>query len=119
MPVLVINTRVSLSVWLLSLLSVGLLVHLYHLSAANKSQQEEILQLRTKIEQLQEENQQLRDGTWTKVLLCATTAVGATSVMAGVATGAVAPTSLYQIATNILYRMFGTDSSTSTTKKLT
>ena len=82
----------SLSAWLLSVLCVGLLVHQYHLY----------------------ENQHLRDGsTWNKVVFCVTTANGITSIVAGVASGAFSPTSMYQAAINIFYQVFGIDSSTS------
>jgi hypothetical protein len=101
-------------VWLLSLLSVGLLVHQYHLSVENKSQQEEILRLRATIVHLQEENEYLRDGSsiWNKVVFCVTTANGITSIVAGIARGATVPTTPYQAANNILYQVFGIDLST-------
>ena len=189
----------SLSVWLLSLLSVGLLVHQHHLHVENKAQGEEILHLQSTIVQLQEEKQHLRgqnqylqeekqhlqedkqqlqkenqylqeekqrlqeekqhlqedkqqlqkenqylqeekqrlqeekqylqeekqrlqkdlqDGssTWNKVVFCVTTAHGVTSVVAGIAGGAVRPATLYQAATSLLYYIFGIDLSTSIPK---
>ena len=161
----------SLSVWLLSLLSVGLLVHQHHLHVENKAQGEEILHLQSTIVQHQEEKQHLRgqnqylqeekqhlqedkqqlqkenqylqeekqrlqeekqhlqeekqrlqkdlqDGssTWNKVVFCVTTAHGVTSVVAGIAGGAVRPATLYQAATSLLYYIFGIDLSTSIPK---
>ena len=102
---------VSLSVWLLSLLSVGLMVHQYHLYVENKAQREEILHLRSIIVQLQEEIQHLRgENTWSKVVFY--TAHG---VMAGIAGGA-KPTTLYQAASSSLYYIFGIDLSTNIPK---
>ena len=103
----------SLSAWLLSVLCVGLLVHQYHLSE-NMHLRATIVQLQNENQQLQNENQHLRDGsTWNKVVFCVTTANGITSIVAGVASGAFSPTSMYQAAINIFYQVFGIDSSTS------
>ena len=103
----------NLSVWLLSLLSVGLMVHQYHLYVENKAQREEILHLRSIIVQLQEEKQHLRgENTWSKVVFCVTTAQG---VVAGIAGGA-KPTILYQAASSLLYYIFGIDLSTNIPK---
>ena len=49
-------------------------------------------------------------------MFCVTTAYGVTSVVAGIAGGAVKPTTLYQAATFLLYYIFGIDLSTSIPK---
>ena len=114
------------SAWLLSLLSVGLFVHQYHLSVQNKAQKEGILQLRAKIKQLsakikqlrakvmklQEENGHLRNGSsswdrlWLGVVAEVVTGV-ATGVATGVTNGVAVPiTSLCQTITNFLHPAF-------------
>ena len=71
-------------------------------------------QLQNEKQQLQKENEHLQDAsTWNKVVFCVTTANGIASIVAGVASGAFSPTSVYQAAINILYRVLGIDSSTS------
>ena len=71
------------ALWLLSLLNIGLIVHLYHLSV--------------QINDLQKENQFLRDecSTWGKVLYCGTTAYGISATVAGGVIGVSVPSSSY------------------------
>ena len=110
------------SAWLLSLLSVGLFVHQYHLSVQNKAQKEGILQLRVTIKQLsatieqlrakvvklQEENGHLRNGSssWDRLWLGVISVV-VEGVATGVTNGVAVPiTSLCQTITNFLHPAF-------------
>ena len=85
------------TLWLLSLLNIGLIVHLYNLSVQINDLQEANVHLQRTNTHLQKQNQFLRDecSTWGKVLYCGTTAYGISATVAGGVIGVSVPSSSY------------------------
>ena len=91
------------ALWLLSLVTIGLLVQLYHMNQQIEALQKIHHIMTQQIKALQKENQELRENSrfWNKV------ATGTGAIVCGVAMGAAAPAaSSYTFLSQVIHYLF-------------